>query len=354
MLGLVYDTSLQLNSSVPVPIRPPGWALVRVTLAGICRTDQEILRGYASFQGIPGHEFVGRVNESDSPELCGQRVVGAINVGCGECPWCRQGTENHCARRQTLGIHDLNGAFAEYLVLPDRNLHVVPDDLSDLEAVFVEPLAAAFEILEQVPIAPQSNVLVLGDGKLGILCAWVLSTTGANVTLAGRHPDKLQRAAWNGITIVESGATSPARAIDTGAGPAYDLVVEAAASPAGDLVVDTAAKPAYDLVVEATGSAAGLASALDLVCPCGVIVLKSTFAKAQPLNLFPVVVKEITIVGSRCGPFSKAITGISRYRFPLERLHTARFPLAAFQEAFALAARRDTLKVTIAMSEISR
>ena len=314
MKALVFDGQLRLETRHPLPAPRPGWARLRVTRAGICRTDQEITRGYMNFRGVPGHEFVGVVDSGDAPALMGRRVVGDINASCGTCDWCRRGLGHHCPHRSTLGIVNLDGCFAEYCMLPVCNLYPVPNDLSDDEAVFVEPLSAAFRILDQVPVAPDTRCIVLGDGKLGILCAWALSTASRHVTLVGHHPEKVKRASWNNVNAIL--ATNPEH---RGA----------------------------DVVVEATGTPGGLTESIALCRPRGTVVLKSTIAAEGGMNLAPVVVDEITILGSRCGDFQRGLAEIVRHRFPLERLITSRFPLDRAVEAFAAAAQSDALKVLI-------
>lgn len=330
MKAIVFDGTLRVDSQRPDPVPGPGWALIQLRTAGICRTDLEIVKGYAGFQGILGHEFVGQVltvtpavdaspmsvlpGLSTFSSLAGRRVVGEINASCGTCSWCQQGLGRHCPTRRVLGIHGLDGCFADRLILPIENLHLVPDDLADDAAVFAEPLAAAYEILEQVAISEQDRVIVLGDGKLGILCAWVLSTVASRVTLIGRHPDKLEMASWNGLRVsacpdeVEGGA---------------------------------------DLVVEATGTGTGLEQAIALTRPRGTLILKSTIVGGESLNLAQAVVKELTIVGSRCGPFARALQALRAFRFPVERLIERRFPLTEAVEAFDAASRHGARKILL-------
>ncbi len=312
--------ALRVVDDLPRPVPQPGEALVRVLRAGICHTDLELQRGYkGGFTGIPGHEFVGAVEACESqPDLVGRRVVGEINLSCGACARCRQGLSTHCQRRRVLGILDKDGTFAEYLTLPVENLHLVPDAIPDAEAVFVEPLAACFEMLEQVHIRPTDAVLVLGDGKLGLLAAQVLRLTGAQVTLRGRHLEKLALAATLGIAAVHDD--------------------------------DTARLVAYDLVVECTGSAAGLEAARQLVRPRGTIILKSTVAQVAAIDLAPFVVDEITIVGSRCGPFKPALRALEERRISVAPLLSATYPLRKGVQAFAHAAAHGMLKVQLEMA----
>jgi len=292
----------------PEPVVRPGWALVDVRLAGVCRTDLEVARGYMGFRGVMGHEFVGVWD--------GQRVVGEINAACGECDWCRQGLGRHCPNRTTLGIDRLDGALAERLTLPKVNLHAVPDDVTDEEAVFMEPLAAAHEILEQAALPERARCVVMGDGKLGILCAWALSTVCNDVTLVGRYPRKLDRARWNGVKTA--------------------------------LGCQGVAKGA-DVVVEATGRGQGLMESLRLVKPRGLLVLKSTVVSQGELNLALAVVNEVTVLGSRCGPFGRALKALRAFRFPVTRLVEARYPLDKGVEALERAGQPGTMKVLVEM-----
>lgn len=316
MKALLYDGRLRLVQDYPEPQLKPGWAVIRVSVAGICRTDLEIMKGYMGFRGVLGHEFVGVVHACENEALVGQRVVGEINAACGECEWCLQGLGRHCPHRATLGILNLDGCLAEYCTLPIANLHGVPDPISDVRAVFTEPVSAAFEPFEQVNITGEERCVVLGDGKLGILCAWALATTCPNVTIVGHHPAKVEAAAWRLLQATTS--------------------------------IDAVA-PGADLVVEATGTESGLREAIALCRPRGTIILKSTVAAGASLNLAPVVVNELNIVGSRCGPFQRGLQGLLTYDFPLERLIKGQYPLDEALAAFAHAARPDALKVLIEM-----
>jgi threonine dehydrogenase-like Zn-dependent dehydrogenase len=311
MRALRWDgTRLALARDVPDPVPGRGEALVRVHLAGICRTDLEITRGYLRFRGTPGHEWVGHVVAAEDPALAGQRVVGEINLACGACPRCAAGLGRHCPTRRVTGIVEADGALADFLVVPQANLHRVPDAVPDRAAVFAEPLAAAFEILEQVPPVAGGRVVVLGDGKLGLLVAQVLREAGATVRLAGRHEDKLRRARALGI--------------DTGA-----------------------PVPGADLVVDATGAVDGLATALAVVRPQGIVVLKTTVAAPHRLDLAPAVINEVTIVGSRCGPFPPALAALVAGRISVAPLIDAVYRLDDAAAAFARAAAPSTLKVLV-------
>jgi threonine dehydrogenase-like Zn-dependent dehydrogenase len=302
---------LRLASDLPEPVAGPGEAVVRVRLAGICRTDLEICRGYLGFRGTPGHEWVGEVVAAPDPGLAGARVVGEINFGCETCAACRAGLSRHCPTRRVQGIVEADGAFAELLAVPVRVLHRVPDGLPDATAVFTEPLAAAFEILEQLGDVGGLRAVVLGDGKLGLLVAQVLGAAGAQVVLAGHHAEKTGVAQSLGI-------------------------------PTGKPA------PGADLVVDATGSPGGLASALALVRPRGTVVLKTTIAAEHRVDLARAVVNEVTVVGSRCGPFAPALAALVTQRVRVAPLLGALYPLSEALEAFAHAARPDALKVVIA------
>ncbi|MFN7928890.1 MAG: alcohol dehydrogenase catalytic domain-containing protein [Blastocatellia bacterium] len=310
-------TNQQLTlTDVPLPERA-GEALVRVTMAGICNTDLEIVRGYANFQGTLGHEFVGVVEVSPDAAQIGARVVGEINAGCGQCALCLAGDARHCAERTVLGIVGRDGAFAEYLRLPAVNLLRVPDEVSDEQAVFAEPLAAACEILEQVTITPAQRVAVIGDGKLGQLIARVLTTTGCTLWLIGKHVEKLQLAAEAGIaTLALPQLTSTLHR-------------------------------SFDFVVEASGAATGLQLALELVRPRGTIILKSTFHGAVQLDTARIVVDEISVIGSRCGRFAPALALLASGQVNVAPLISATFPLTAGVAAMQQAVQAGQLKVLL-------
>jgi len=319
---LLTDDGPRLQHDLAVPTPGPGEALVRVRLAGICATDLELAAGYkGGYRGILGHEFVGEVVAApDAPEWVGERVVGEINIGCGECALCRQGLGKHCRRRQSLGIIGRDGALADYLTLPVANLHRVPDTVGDDQAVFVEPLAAALQVAEQVHFAPGMRVVVVGDGRLGLLISQVLALTGCDLTTVGRHPDKL--------ALLD--ARQAGRTILSG-DPALDGPVDA------------------DVVVEATGSPGGFAASRRLVRPGGTLVLKSTFAGGLPeFDASGLVVDEITLVGSRCGPFVPALRCLAQGRVQVTPLIQARFGLDEAVAALTEAGRRGVLKVVVA------
>jgi threonine dehydrogenase-like Zn-dependent dehydrogenase len=327
----VAHGKLQANS-LPVPKLRSGWALVRVRLAGICNTDVEILRGYHAFRGTPGHEFVGEVAEvcgvsaATKKKWMGRRICGEINISCSAygykpvCSFCRRGLQTHCARRTVLGIVNHDGAYAEYLALPVKNLHIVPAHVTDEQAVFVEPLAAACEILEQVNIKQLKSAAVLGDGKLAQLIARVLRTNIPDVVMYGKHGKKLALARRAGI------ATRKVR------GDASDL---------------KRVKENFSLLVEATGSPTGLALAQHMTEPRGTLVLKSTFHGAAPVETWPIVVKELTVVGSRCGPFAEAIVLLGSARVDPRPLITRTFSLAEADRAIVFAQKPGVIKVLL-------
>ena len=310
--------ALRVREDIPLPVPPSDEALVRVHLAGICNTDLELVRGYYPFEGVPGHEFVGSVVEAASaPEWVGRRVAGEINAACGSCVSCRAGRPTHCEKRTVLGIVARDGAFATHLRLPIPNLHAVPDSLADETAVFVEPTAAALEIQQQVSVSPADRVVVIGAGKLGHLVAQTLAVTGCSLLVAGRSPRPLALLAARGIATASVSALEPRAA---------------------------------DLVVECTGHPDGLELARRAVRPRGTIVLKSTYHGKAEVDLARFVVDEITLVGSRCGPFPPALALLAGGRVDPRALVEARYPLAEAVAAFEHAARPGTLKVLVECS----
>jgi len=319
MRALVIDNGLRFEKNYPTPTPPPGEALIRVLQAGICNTDLELVKGYMNFTGVPGHEFVGVVEQAaEREELIGRRVAGEINAACGVCETCRANRPTHCPQRTTLGIDRRGGTFADYVLLPFENLHPLPDSVSNDQAVFVEPLAAACEILEQVKIQPSDHVAVIGDGKLGLLCAQVVALSGCNLIVVGRHAEKLQILRRRGIATTTDPTTSEAESLD--------------------------------IVVEATGTPSGFAAARQLVRPRGTIVLKSTYqGEALPVNLTSIVVDETTLIGSRCGPFEPAIQLLANKQIDVESLIQARYSLNDGVAAFERAAVKGTLKVIVEM-----
>ncbi len=316
MEGLwIEEGRLTLRRDLPVPAPPEGEALVRVLRSGICGTDLELLRGYLPLIGVPGHEFVGLVEEGPAA-LRGQRVVGEINAACGRCPTCRAGRPRHCPGRTVLGIVGRNGAFARYLTLPAGNLHIVPASISIDAALFTEPLAAALEIQEQIPIRAEDRVLVAGDGRLGQLVARCLALTGCDLLVTGRHEGKLDLLSACGIRT---------------------------AWP------DAVTERAFDVAIECTGNPEGFSLALRALRPRGTLVMKSTYASSLTLNAAPVVVDEITIVGSRCGPFAPALDLLADGRIDVEPLIQARFPLEEGLAAFEKSREPGILKVVLDM-----
>ena len=314
--------AVRLNSGVvsvrrqAQPRRPPGFAAIRLIYGGICNTDLELQRGYYGFRGTPGHEFVGEVVASDDRAWIGRRVVGEINLACGKCDWCRRDLGRHCPHRTVLGIVKHPGAFREFLTLPIQNLHRVPTEISDLQAVFVEPLAAACEILDQVPISDGARVAVLGDGKLGLLISQVLRAHGAEVHQYGRHPEKLKiaRAAGVHTIVVRKGKLPPAK---------------------------------YEWVVDATGSTQGLRQAISMTQPRGTVILKSTLHGLPRIDTAPVIVNEITLVGSRCGRFEPALRLLQTGRVQVDALISEVLPLQDASRAFRRAQAPGALKVLL-------
>ncbi len=316
MRAILCDSGLRYAPAHPDPVPLPGEALVRVRLAGICNTDLELVRGYMAFQGVLGHEFVGEVVQGPDAAWIGRRVVGDINAACYACATCRTGRHTHCPNRTTLGIAGRDGALADYLVLSQANLYAIPDHVPDKAAVFVEPLAAACEILQQLHLQPTDRVVVLGDGKLGLLVAAVLRLTGCELTLVGRHADKLAIAAGWGMEVQLSDDVLPQRAAD--------------------------------VVVECTGSPAGFAQARGLVRPRGTLVLKSTYHGDLALDMSGLVVDEITLLGSRCGPCAPALRLLASGQVDVQPMITAVYPLEDAEAAFARAAAPGVLKVLVA------
>jgi alcohol dehydrogenase len=315
MVSVHLDAGVVEVRDVPRPDRPQGFALIRLLIGGICNTDLELQRGYYGFSGTPGHEFVGEVVAADSAHLIGKRVVGEINLACGHCSWCGRGLGRHCPHRTVLGIVKHPGAFSEFLTLPERNLHVVPDGIPLEAAVFAEPLAAACEILDQTDLARGSKVAVLGDGKLGLLIAQVLHAHGCHVHQFGKHAEKLRISAARGIGTEVIGRPLP-----------------------------TAAFP---YVVDATGSPDGLRAAVAMVEPRGTVILKSTVHGEVPVDTAPVIVNEITLIGSRCGRFEPALELLERGTVNVASLISERMPLSQAPAAFARAAHRGVLKVLL-------
>lgn len=314
MKAVLFEDGAPRLVERPMPRPVEGEALVRVLLAGICRTDLEIARGYLAHEGVPGHEFVGVVERSSSPALVGRRVVGEINVPCRSCPTCGAGRPRHCPSRTVLGIDGRDGAFAEYLTLPDANLHDLGNGIPDEAAVSIEPLAAAYEVLEQVPEARSGRSAIVGDGRLARLCARVLVAAGASPDIWGKHNEKLTHFRREGLRT-RVGPPGPERP--------------------------------YDLVLEASGSPSGFDLALRLVRPCGIVVLKSTYHGAAPFDMAPVVIDEIRVVGSRCGPFAPALAHVAAEPSYFASIVTGVLPLRDVAEAFRRASSNSLSKILL-------
>ncbi len=316
MRALVVEPDLTFRADYPDPAPSESESIVRVSLAGICGTDLEITRGYMAYRGIPGHEFVGRVAETSDSRLRGKRVVGEINAACGKCSFCRIGLGRHCVDRTVLGIARRDGAFAEYLRLPNQNLLPVPDSVPDEIAVFTEPLAAAYEIFEQLHLPHNRSIVILGDGRLGAMVALALKGENYTPIVAGHHADKLARLSALGL----------------------------ATGLEGEL------KDKFDYVVDCTGHGEGFRRAIELVKPRGTIVLKSTAAAGASLNLAPIVVNEISVVGSRCGRFEPALAAIEAGRCDPRPLIDGTYPLNEGSAAMAAAAQSSNFKILLSAS----
>ncbi len=314
MRALVFDDTLRFDAHHPDPKPGPDDALLHVLRAGICATDLEIVRGYLGFRGVPGHEFVARVIEGPPP-LRGRRVVAEINCVCGRCDLCTAGLSTHCRRRTVVGISGRDGAFAEMLAVPASNCRVLPDEIGDEEAVFVEPLAAAMQVLRQVKVEPSMRVAVVGTGRLGLLVAQVLARTGCALLAVGRNPLTLGRLDRGGIRTATA-AEVPRR-------------------------------QDHDVVVECTGSAEGLPLALSLVRPRGTVIVKTTLAERPPVDLAPLVINEVTLLGSRCGPFDDAIAALARREIEVASMVSRAFSLSQGLAAFESAADPRNVKVLL-------
>ncbi len=314
MKALFFSDRLYLTREQPEPVPNEDEALIRIKYAGICNTDLEIIKGYMGFSGILGHEFVGNIKWAKDERLIGKRVVSEINIGCGKCLYCKKHMQNHCPDRSVVGILNRDGVFAEYTTLPLNNLHFLPDSVSDIEAVFIEPLAAAFQILKQIEIKPSDRVCILGDGKLGLLAGQIIAMTGCNLIIVGKHSKKLSVLQKMGInTCLHS---------------EFD-------------------EKGFDIVIDCTGSSSGIKNALDIVRPKGKIIVKTTVAGQKRFDLNRVVINELTIIGSRCGPFPQAIRAIEDRVVDVKPLISACFSLEEGIKAFKYARRRDVLKVLL-------
>ena len=319
MKAIVFDNELKLDNNYPKPIPQKGEALIRVTLAGICNTDYEITKGYMGYVGVLGHEFVGIVEDvnGEDKSLIGKRVVAEISWGCDDpnCEWCAKKNYRHCPNRHTIGIWKKDGCMAEYLTVPTNILFEVPQNVTDEQAVFVEPLAAACEILEQLHIEPMSKIVVLGDGKLGLTTALTLNAHNLDVLLVGKHQNKLDIAAAQGVKTQLLDTFTPEKK--------------------------------YDVVVEATGSASGFETSMALTKPRGVLVLKSTVASGKELNLAPIVIDEITVLGSRCGQFPPALRLLKNHRIDFTPFITKTYSIDDALEAFEANKSKESLKILI-------
>ncbi len=312
MKAVLFDKSISLVE-IPKPARKEGEALIKVLLAGICNTDLEITRGYMGYNGVLGHEFIGIVEDSETHFLINKRVVSEINIGCGHCEFCMSGLKRHCPNRSVVGILDRQGAFAQYISLPDNNIFIIPDNVPDTHAVFVEPLAAALEILEQVRINPTSRVAIVGDGKLALLILQVIQLTGNKCFLFGKHKEKLNVAEQFGAitSLAKKGGNKK-----------------------------------FDFVIDASGKKEGFDFALNIIKPRGTIILKSTYQSKTSLNFAKIVIDEIHIIGSRCGPFEPAISLLEKKLIQIDPLISKIFPFKNSVDAFIFA-QKNNFKVLI-------
>lgn len=317
MKAVIFDETLKYVEDYEKPTPKQGEALIKVTYGGVCNTDKEITKGYMGYKGILGHEFTGVVEEINDEDktLLGKRVVGEINLGCKNCEWCAKDLERHCPNRSTLGILAKDGCFAEYVTLPLSNLIEIPENVPDEQAVFVEPLAAGLEILEQMHIQPCQKVMVLGDGKLGLLTALALNACGLDVLIVGKHQNKLDIAKNQGVKT--------------------------------QLLNEFEQAPKFDVVVEATGSITGFETSVNCVKPRGTLVLKSTIAASKELNLAPIVINEITILGSRCGRFEPAMRLIASGKIDFSQMISKIYPIEQAIKAFDANNAKDTIKILL-------
>lgn len=317
MKAVIFDETLKYVEDYEKPTPKQGEALIKVTYGGVCNTDKEITKGYMGYKGILGHEFTGVVEEINDEDktLLGKRVVGEINLGCKNCEWCAKDLERHCPNRSTLGILAKDGCFAEYVTLPLSNLIEIPKNVPDEQAVFVEPLAAGLEILEQMHIQPCQKVMVLGDGKLGLLTALALNACGLDVLIVGKHQNKLDIAKNQGVKT--------------------------------QLLSEFEQAPKFDVVVEATGSITGFETSVNCVKPRGTLVLKSTIAASKELNLAPIVINEITILGSRCGRFEPAMRLIASGKIDFSQMISKIYPIEQAINAFDANNAKDTIKILL-------
>ena len=317
MKAVIFDETLKYVEDYEKPTPKQGEALIKVTYGGVCNTDKEITKGYMGYKGILGHEFTGVVEEINDEDqtLLGKRVVGEINLGCKNCEWCAKDLERHCPNRSTLGILAKDGCFAEYVTLPLSNLIEIPKNVPDEQAVFVEPLAAGLEILEQMHIQLCQKVMVLGDGKLGLLTALALNACGLDVLIVGKHQNKLDIAKNQGVKT--------------------------------QLLSEFEQAPKFDVVVEATGSITGFETSVNCVKPRGTLVLKSTIAASKELNLATIVINEITILGSRCGRFEPAMRLIASGKIDFSQMISKIYPIEQAINAFDANNAKDTIKILL-------
>jgi 2-desacetyl-2-hydroxyethyl bacteriochlorophyllide A dehydrogenase len=316
MKALFFDSFLQIKD-IPVPEITSGDVLIRVKWAGICNTDIEITKGYIpNYNGIPGHEFYGLIHEAQDKTLIGKRVTAEINAGCNNCEWCNKGLSRHCPNRTVLGIINQDGAFAEFIKVPLDTLIFIPDSIVDTNAIFIEPLAAALEIIEQITIQKEHKVLLIGDGKLAQLIALVIHYTGCDLTVLGKHTDKLSLLTKQNIKTVHLDSFTPSL---------------------------------YDIIIEASGSSQALMNAISHVKPRGTVVLKSTYTDTSVFNPSAIVVNEITLIGSRCGRFESAINFLQKTQIDLSYLISEKHPFTNIIEAFRSSQKKGVLKVIVEM-----
>jgi len=312
MKALVFSNKKIELKEIPIPEPKQNEALIKIIKAGICNTDLEILRGYMNFEGVLGHEFVGRVVKSEEKKWIGKRVVGEINIGCGICDYCLKNKVNHCPSRKVVGILNKDGVFSEYITLPLSNLHIVPDKISDKIAVFTEPLAAALRILEQIKLNRKDKVLILGDGKLGLLIAQVIKRIGVSTYCIGKHKKNLKILEEKGVKTLLAGEKIPEK---------------------------------FDIVIEATGNKEGFKIALNYVKPEGKIILKSTYKGDINIDISAVVINEFHIIGSRCGPFDEALKWLKKRLIDVESLIDGEYFLNEWEKAFSEAQKSGNLKI---------
>jgi threonine dehydrogenase-like Zn-dependent dehydrogenase len=319
---VLKNKQLQLHSDILPPRRGEGEVLIRIDYAGICRTDLELVKGYMKFDGVPGHEFVGTVEEDGGEGVVGERVVSEINCACGVCDYCQHSLNGHCPSRTVIGILGRQGSFADYISVPYGNLHVVSEKLPELSAVFVEPFAAALKGVEDGDIRSGHRVAILGDGNLGLLVTMVAALTDCELLLIGKHPEKMKIAEDLGVKT---------------------LILNTASG--GEM------KSRFDRVVDCTGSRSGLDLAFDLIKPCGKIVMKTTIAEKISINFAPLVIDEVEIIGSRCGDFERAIEVMVKHRenLPVERLISGCYDLEDWEEAISMASGNESLKILFSL-----